>query len=78
MELSKIVAALAMVLTGILVSEHARAEKEPARDSASREAARRVAIAEHQKRKLELTRLCSKPVMSNAEMDACRAAYRRL
>lgn len=79
MELSKIVAALALVLTGVLVSEYARAvDKVAPRDPEAREAARRVAVAEHQRRKLEFTRLCAKPVMSSAEMDVCRAAYRRL
>ena len=79
MELSKIVAALALAAAGVLVSEYSQAvEKATPKDSAAREAARRVAIAEHQRRKLDFTRLCSKPVMSPAEMDACRAAYRRL
>ena len=79
MDLSKIVAALALAAAGVLVSEYSRAtDKALPRDPEAREAARRVAVAEHQRRKLEFTRLCSKPVMSNAEMDVCRAAYRRL
>ena len=79
MELSKIVAALALAAAGVLVSEYSQAvEKHAPKDPAAREAARRVAIAEHQRRKLDFTRLCAKPNMTAAEMDACRAAYRRL
>jgi hypothetical protein len=80
MELSKAVAALALVLAGVVVHEYSRAdEKATPRDSgAAREAARRVSVAEQQRRKEDFARLCAKAFMSNAEMDACRAAYRRL
>jgi hypothetical protein len=46
--------------------------------AAAREAARRVALAEHEKRKADFARRCAKPFMSAAELEACRAAYRRL
>jgi hypothetical protein len=80
MELPKAVATLALVLAGVVVYEYSRAdEKAMARDSgAAREAARRVAVSDHERRKEDFARLCAKALMSNAQMDACRAAYRRL
>ena len=44
----------------------------------AREAMRRAALAEHHKRKEDFARLCIKPLMSSAELEACRVAYRRL
>ena len=80
MELSKVIAALALALAGILVGGYSRAaDKERARETvAQREAARQVALAEHQRRKETVVRLCSKPIMTQVELEACRAAYRRL
>lgn len=79
MELSNVVAAAALVLAGLLVSGYSQAqEKAMPREGAAREAARQVAIIQHKQRKEEFARLCAKPFMSNAEMEACRAAYRRL
>lgn len=80
MDLSKAVAALALAFAVMLITDYARAAGPEAAGNAStaREAARRVALAEHQLRKREFARLCAKPVKSIAEMEACRAAYRRL
>jgi hypothetical protein len=80
MELSKAVAALSLVLGALLTSGYARAAgKEIVQDrAAAREALRRVAIAEHDRRKEDFARLCTKRIMTNAELEACRAAYRRL
>lgn len=79
MELSKIIAALALVLAGVLVSQYSQAaEREtPPKSGAAREAMRRVAVEQHQQRKDDVMRLCAKP-RTSAEMEACRAAYRRL
>jgi hypothetical protein len=79
MELSKLVAALALVLAGVLVSEYSQAaDKEtPGNIGTAREAMRQVAVAQHERRKEDFTRLCAKP-LTNAQMEACRAAYRRL
>jgi hypothetical protein len=80
MELSKSVAVLALVLGAMLVTGYARGtETETAQDRAvAREAQRRVAVAEHERRKEDFVRRCAKPLMSRAELEACRAAYRRL
>ena len=79
MELSKLVAAAALVLAGVLVSGYSQAtDKALPRDGAEREAVRRVAIIEQQRRREDFARLCAKPFMNPAEMEACRAAYRRL
>jgi hypothetical protein len=79
MDLSKIIAALALVLAGVLVSQYSQAadgETSP-KSGAAREAMRQVALAEHERRKQDVTRLCANP-RSTAEMEACRAAYRKL
>jgi hypothetical protein len=78
MDLSRTVAALALILVLALVVGYAIAAEKPQDRSAAREAARRVALAEHQKRKEDFARRCTKPLMSAAELEACRAAYRRL
>ena len=87
MELSKIAASIAVVLGAVLAMGHAGGNegdwpppaKETAQDRvAAREAMRRAALAEHQKRKEDFARRCAKPVMSSAELEVCRTAYRRL
>jgi hypothetical protein len=80
MELSKAVAALSLLLGVLLTTGYARAaEKQIVQDrAAAREALRRIAIAEHDRRKQDFARRCIKPIVSNAELEACRAAYRRL
>jgi hypothetical protein len=44
----------------------------------AREAQRRAAVEEQQRRKDAYERACSKPIKSEAELDHCRAAYKRL
>ena len=80
MDLSKLIAALALVLAGVLVSQYSQAaERETAPKSvAAREALRQVALAEHERRKQDVTRLCGKQITTNAQLEACRAAYRKL
>jgi hypothetical protein len=79
-ELSKAVAALALLLGAALAAGYARgSEKQTGQDRAeAREAQRRVAAAEHQRRKEDYVRRCAKPLMTKTELEACRAAYRRL
>jgi hypothetical protein len=80
-ELAKAVASLALILAVVLAVGHAHGtegEGSPLAKETQREAARRAALAEHHKRRQEVSRLCAKAVKSSAEMDACRAAYRRL
>ena len=90
MELVKIVAALALALGALLTMGYARAKENelPAaavqttltgqEKLAAREAMRRAELVEHQRRKEDFTRRCSKPLMSAPELEACRVAYRRL
>ena len=80
MDLSNAVAAMALLLAGIVIGGYSTAYgEELGRETpAAREAARRVAVVEQQRRKEDFARLCAKPVKSTAEMEACRAAYRRL
>jgi hypothetical protein len=79
-DLSKAVAALALLLAAALAAGHARGNDKPTTQdrAAEREAQRRVAVDEHQRRKEDYVRLCAKPLMTRTELEACRAAYRRL
>jgi hypothetical protein len=43
-----------------------------------REAARRAAVAEQQKRKEEFQRRCAKSVQTPEELAECRAVYRQM
>ena len=86
MELSKVVAALAIILGATLATGHARGDgpsgpavRETVQDKlVAREAMRRAALAEHHRRKEDVARLCNRPLTSPADLEACRAAYRRL
>lgn len=78
MELSKLVAFLALVLGVVLVTGQARGAGTVQDKLVEREAVQRAALVEHHKRKEDFTRLCSKPYMTSTELEACRAAYRKL
>ena len=86
MELSKVVAALAVILGAALATGYARGDgpsgpavKETVQDKlVAREAMRRAALAEHHRRKEDVARLCNRPLTSPGDLEACRAAYRRL
>ena len=80
MSLSYTVAALALLLGVLLIAGQARAAEAPSMQKRieAREAARRIELAEHQRRKDEFERRCAKRVLTDAELQACRAAYRRL
>jgi hypothetical protein len=87
MQLSTIIGSIALVLAGVLVTGYAAGEessqvpaiKETAQKKVDeREAKRRAAVAEHKKRKEDFTRRCTKSGLTDAELEACRAAYRRL
>jgi hypothetical protein len=45
---------------------------------AQREVLRRAALVDHQKRKDDFARRCTKRALSDTELEACRAAYRQL
>lgn len=86
MELSKVVASLAIVLGAVLATGYARGDgpsgpavKETVQDKlVAREAMQRAALAEHHRRKEDVTRLCNRPLYKPGELEACRAAYRKL
>lgn len=87
MQLSTIIGSIALVLAGVLVTGYAAGDesiqtpaiKETAQNKVDeREAKRRAAVAEHKKRKEDFARRCTKPGLTDAELEACRVAYRRL
>jgi hypothetical protein len=87
MELSKVVASLAIILGAALATGHARGDGPSgpvAKETTvherllAREAMQRAALAEHHRRKEDVARLCNRPLNSPANLEACRAAYRRL
>jgi hypothetical protein len=86
MDLSTTIASMAVVLGVILAAGHAFGEAAApmeARPTAqqkleAREAQRRVAVEEQQKRKDAFERACSKPMKTETDYDHCRTAYKRL
>ena len=87
MDLSRTVGSMALVLAVLMAVGHARGEdsnqapalKETAQKKVdAREAQRRAAVADQQRRKEDFARRCNKPVKTDSELEACRVAYRRL
>jgi hypothetical protein len=86
MELSKVVASLAIILGATLATGYARGDgpsgptvRETVQEKlVVREAMQRAALAEHHRRKEDVARLCNRPLNRAADLEACRAAYRRL
>jgi hypothetical protein len=85
MELSTAIAATALVMGMAVISGHTSGEsgRAGASDTAqarldAREAQRRFALAEHRKRKEDFARRCGSQVMTPAQLEECRLAYRRL
>ena len=87
MQLSTTVASTALVIGVVVCAGYARSQDAGAGATQrtmqskidEREAQRRVAMAEHQKRKQEFVRRCtSSQPMTPAQLDSCRAAYRKL
>jgi hypothetical protein len=92
MELSRTVATVAVVLGVILAAGHAQSE--PGEQQASpaagatrptaqhrleeREAQRRAAVLEQEKRKLAFERACNKPHKTEADFALCKTAYKQL
>ena len=88
MELSKTIGTMAVVLGVVLAAGFAVGE-EGAQSTAKqattgqirleeREAQRRAALEEQQRRKDAFERACNKPLKSEMDFDLCRAAYKRL
>ena len=86
MELSKAVGAIAVVLGVVLSAGFAVGEDGAVGASKQtiqmkideREAQRRAALEEQQKRKDAFERACNKPMKSDTDRDLCRVAYKRL
>ena len=86
MELSKTVGALAIILGVVLTAGFAVGEDGAAGVSKQtmqmkvdeREAQRRAALEEQQRRKDAFERACHKPMKSDTDRDLCRVAYKRL
>jgi predicted DNA binding protein len=85
-QLSNIIGSMALVLAGVLATAYAFGEEDKTpvvqetvqKKVEAREAQRRAAMAEHKKRKEEFARRCTKSGLTDAELEACRVAYRRL
>jgi hypothetical protein len=87
MQLSTTVASTAFVIGVVVSAGYAQAQDAGAGATLrtmqsrieEREAQRRMAMAEHQKRKEDFVRRCttSQP-MTPAQLEGCRAAYRKL
>jgi hypothetical protein len=82
---SIIVGAVALVLAGVLATGHAFGQDivstplPTAQEKLDqREALRRAAVVDQQKRKEDFARNCIKPALSELQLEACRAAYRKL
>ena len=80
-----VVGSIALALAGVLAMGQALAEtarpasRQTAHEKAvEREALRRVAMEDHQKRSEEFKRNCTRRDLSPAQLESCRAAYRKL
>lgn len=92
MQASTIVGTLALILAAALIAGYARSDEPQAAPEAKaspevktmqkkvdeREATRRAAVAEQQKRREEFNRRCSKPLKTAEELQECRAVYRQM
>ena len=87
MELSKTIATMAVVLAIVLAAGYAAGE-ENMPDAApkqtmqskvdARDAQRRAALEDQQRRKEHFERACSRPLKSDLDFELCRAAYKAL
>ena len=80
MNTATLVGSLALALAGALATGHALgSDRLTAQQKVEqREAARRVALIEHQKTKEYIARNCVKRDLTPAQLKDCRAAYRQL
>lgn len=88
MQLSTVVASVALVLAAALAVGHALGQDIPPQSEPKavtmqkkvdeREAQRRAAAADHQKRKDEFARRCTKPLKTPYELEECRTVYRQM
>ena len=87
MNTSIVVGSIALVLAGVLATGHAfgrgshqarAAAHRAGEDWDQREALRRAAVLDQQKRKDEFARNCLRPALSDSQLERRRAAYRKL
>ena len=86
MQLSMTIGTMAVVLGVVLAGGYAAGEDGTAAPAPKtiqkriedREAQRRAAVAEQQRRKEAFERACNKPLRTVAEHDECRTAYKQL
>jgi len=91
MQASTIVGTLALLLAALLIAGYAHSQDPVAPEAKAapelktmqekvqeREAIRRAAVAEQQKRREEFNRRCSKPLKTAEELQECRAVYRQM
>lgn len=91
MQLSTVVASAALVLAAALAVGHALGQDIPPRFESQvepkvtmqkkvdeREAQRRAAAADHQKRKEDFAKRCTKPIKTPYELEECKAVYRQM
>ena len=86
MKLSTAIASMAVVLGVILAAGYANGEAPAAGATTptaqdkveAREAQRRAAVEEQQRRKEAFERACNKPLKTETDLDLCRTAYKRL
>ena len=85
MNTSILVGSIAVVLAGVLAAGHAFGQEivklppPTAQEKLDqREALRRAAVLDQQKRKDDFARSCLRPALSDSQLEACRAAYRKL
>jgi len=86
MDLAKMIASVALLLIVVIAAGYAKGEDgvEPTQAVSAqkrieeREAKRKAEIAEHQKRKEDLSRHCTRPLATPADLEACRAVYRKM
>ncbi len=87
MQLSTAIGSLALILAAALAAGHALGQdaNPPASAPATmqkkvdeREAQRRAAAADQQKRKDEFARRCTKPLKTPNELEECRLVYRQM
>jgi len=86
MQLSTVVGSIALVLAAALAAGHALGQDTPPQSEPKtmqkkleeREAQRRAAAVDQQKRKEEFAKRCSKPLKTPHELEECRVVYRQM
>ena len=88
MQLSTVVASVALVLAAALAVGHALGQDIPPQSEPrpvtmqkkvdEREAQRRAAAADQQRKKEEFARYCTKPLKTADELEQCRVVYRQM